>query len=207
MLGAAIEQAKAWERSGLRVQVSVNVSARNLLDRELPRLVDDLLRRHNLEPAMLEIEITESRKLADMPRIRDVLRELRAVGVFIAVDDFGTGFSSLTQLQQLPVDEIKIDKSFVINMERSPSDAAIVRSTVALGKNLGLAVTAEGVETEEAWRRVNALGCDSAQGFLIGRPGSPEECGRRLRHFARDGAAGLRPVPLPTVLSGIGEVP
>ncbi len=207
VLGAAIEQAKAWERSGLRVQVSVNVSARNLLDRELPRLVDDLLRHHDLEPAMLEIEITESRKLADIPRIRDVLSELRAVGVLIAVDDFGTGFSSLTQLQQLPVDEIKIDKSFVINMERSPGDAAIVRSTVALGKNLGLAVTAEGVETEEAWRRVNALGCDNAQGFLIGRPVSPEECGRRLRNFARDGAAGLHPVPLPTVLSGNGEVP
>jgi EAL domain-containing protein (putative c-di-GMP-specific phosphodiesterase class I) len=106
------------------------------------------------------------------------------------------------------VDEIKIDKSFVINMERSPSDAAIVRSTVALGKNLGLAVTAEGVETEEAWRQVNALGCDSAQGFLIGRPAPPEECGRRLRQFARDEAVRLgRVKPPPAALTGIGEVP
>jgi diguanylate cyclase (GGDEF)-like protein len=207
VLGAAIEQAKEWERSGLRVQVSVNVSARNLLDRELPRLVDDLLRHHDLEPEMLEIEITESRMLADMPRIREVLRELRAIGIFIAVDDFGTGFSSLTRLQQLPVDEIKIDKSFVINMERSPSDAAIVRSTVALGKNLSLAVTAEGVETEEAWRQVNALGCDSAQGFLIGRPVPPEECRRRLGELARDRVAGLRPVPPAAATpSGNGEV-
>jgi diguanylate cyclase (GGDEF)-like protein len=195
VLAAAIEQAKSWERSGLPTQVSVNLSARNLLDRELPRLVADLLRRSELDPALLEIEITESRVLADMPRIRDVLYELRAVGVLIAVDDFGTGFSSLTQLRQLPVDEIKIDKSFVINMENSPSDEAIVRSTVALGKNLSLAVTAEGVETEEAWRQVNALGCDSAQGFLLGPPGPAEECSRRLREFARVPAAGLRSVP------------
>jgi diguanylate cyclase (GGDEF)-like protein len=190
VLDAAIAQAKRWEQSGLRTRVSVNVSARNLLDRELPATVAELLARHGLPAELLELEVTETKTPADLQRTRSVLEELRQLGVVIAIDDFGTGFSSLTQLQELPVDEIKIDKSFVRNMVSSENDAAIVRSTVVLGKSLHLAVTAEGVETEETWRRVEELGCDSAQGFLLGRPAPPEECGRRLRHFAQGAVVG-----------------
>ena len=181
VLETALAQCERWRREGLNVAVSVNVSTRNVLDHDLPSVVRALLDRFELPASVLELEITESRIVADMRRARAALEELRGMGVRIAIDDFGTGFSSLSQLQQLPVDEIKIDKSFVTRMETDRNDAVLVRSIIELGRNLGLSVTAEGVESESIRRSLHKLGCDFAQGFHIGRPVPAEECRRHLQ--------------------------
>jgi predicted signal transduction protein with EAL and GGDEF domain len=190
VLEAALEQCKCWRDEGLDVTVSVNVSARDLLDHALPSIVRELLDRFQVPPFALQLEITESRIVADLRRARNALEELRRMGVKIAIDDFGTGFSSLLQLQQLPIDEIKIDRSFVTEMETDESDAVLVRSIIELARNLGLRVTAEGVETESVRRSLSKLGCDFAQGFHIGRPATAAECRRYLS--AREPAAPLR---------------
>jgi diguanylate cyclase (GGDEF)-like protein len=173
VLETAIAQCGAWLRDGLSLRVSVNVSPRSLVDRDLPRLIDTLLDDHGVPPELLQLEVTESRAL---PSGRTVLDELRTMGVSVAIDDFGTGFSSLVQLQRMPVDEIKIDRSFVGNMASSASDAAIVRSTIDLARNLGLQVTAEGVESEEAIRALARMGCELAQGYGLCRPVSADRC-------------------------------
>jgi diguanylate cyclase (GGDEF)-like protein len=185
VLDDALHQCRSWRDDGLDLRVSVNLSARSLLDREMPRLIGRLLARWELPPDALQVEITESRLIADVPRARATLEELRDLGVAVAIDDFGTGFSSLAQLTRLPVDEIKIDKSFVLGMETSRSDEAIVRSTIELGRNLHLQVTAEGVETRETLDRLDELGCDFAQGFHVGRPVPADRCRRDLERFAR----------------------
>jgi EAL domain-containing protein (putative c-di-GMP-specific phosphodiesterase class I) len=130
-----------------------------------------------VRPGLLECEITESAMIADPQRTREILEALSAMGIRLSIDDFGTGHSSLSYLKRLPVSEIKIDRSFVMNMETSDDDAVIVRSTIELGHNLGLEVVAEGVETEPTRMRLAALGCDTIQGYLIGRPALPEDVG------------------------------
>jgi diguanylate cyclase (GGDEF)-like protein len=186
VLDAALGQCEAWRRRGLDLRVAVNLSTRSLLDRGLPGEVQQLLARRQLPPSVLQLEVTETKIVADFGRARDVLHRLRAVGIRVAIDDFGTGYSSLAQLQQLPADEIKIDKSFVMDMDENVNNAAIVRSTIGLGRNLGLAVTAEGVETPQTLDRLVELGCDYAQGYHLGRPATAEECERELRsHVAR----------------------
>jgi diguanylate cyclase (GGDEF)-like protein len=186
VLEASLEQCLRWRREGLEVTVSVNVSTRSLLDHDLPVIIGALLARLDLHASALQLEITESRIVADLPRARASLEELRGMGVMIAIDDFGTGFSSLSQLQQLPVDEIKIDRSFVTRMESDRQDAVLVHSIIDLGRNLGLRVTAEGVETENVKDVLAKLGCDYAQGFHVGRPVIAEECSR---YFAPSAAA------------------
>jgi len=180
VLEASLEQCKCWRQEGLEVTVSVNVSTRSLLDHDLLTVIGTLLRRLDLDASALQLEITESRIVADLPRARAALEELRAMGVMIAIDDFGTGYSSLKQLQQLPVDEIKIDRSFVTRMETDRQDAVLVHSIIDLGRNLGLRVTAEGVETENVKEVLAELGCDYAQGFHVGRPVVANECTRYL---------------------------
>ena len=180
VLEASLEQCKRWRDAGLSVTVSVNVSTRSLLDHDLPVVIGALLGRLDLHASALQLEITESRIVADLPRARAALQELRAMGVGIAIDDFGTGYSSLSQLQQLPVDEIKIDRSFVTRMETDRQDAVLVHSIIDLGRNLGLRVTAEGVETENVKQVLARLGCDYAQGYYLGRPVVAEECERYL---------------------------
>ncbi|HEV2812486.1 MAG TPA: EAL domain-containing protein, partial [Solirubrobacteraceae bacterium] len=187
VLDDALAQCRAWRDEGLELRVSVNLSARSLLDADLAALIGRLLDRRRLPSDALQVEITESRLVADVPRARTTLEQLRRLGVAVAIDDFGTGFSSLAQLTRLPVDEIKIDKSFVLGMESSRSDEAIVRSTIELGRNLDLQVTAEGVETPEALERLEALGCDFAQGFHLGRPVPAERCRRDIERFVRAG--------------------
>ena len=176
----ALRQCEAWRASRLDVRFSVNLSTRSLLDQDLPATIRSLLERFAVPPASLQLEITESRFLADVERARTVLDELRAMGVTLAIDDFGTGFSSLSQLQQLPFDEIKIDRSFVMRMETDRDDAVLVRSIIELARNLGLHVTAEGVETATVQRTLRELGCDFAQGFHVGRPVPADECRRLL---------------------------
>jgi diguanylate cyclase (GGDEF)-like protein/PAS domain S-box-containing protein len=166
----ALHQVRAWREQGLALSVAVNLSTRNLLDRSLPRQVEDLLGRCEVSPKDLELEVTESSMLANPTRARAVLAELSDLGIRLSIDDFGTGYSSLAYLRELPVDEIKIDRSFVLGMSEEEGDAVIVRSTVDLGRNLGLEVVAEGVETLEDWEFLRELGCTTAQGYFLSRP-------------------------------------
>jgi EAL domain-containing protein (putative c-di-GMP-specific phosphodiesterase class I) len=155
---------------GLDVPVAVNLSVRSLLDPELAEDVGRLLRSAEVPARSLTLEITETSIMGDPGRTLSVLDRLAGLGLVLAIDDFGTGYSSLAYLKRLPVDEVKIDKSFVLDMSADPDDEAIVRSTVDLGHNLGLRVVAEGVEDEGTWHRLAALGCDRAQGFHLARP-------------------------------------
>ena len=142
----------------------------NLLDAHLPRQVNVLLTSLSLPPRALELELTEDTLMADPVRSKQVLAELRALGLRLAVDDYGTGYSSLAYLQELAVDELKLDKSFVMRMTQDPGAAAIVRTTIDLAHSLGLTMVAEGVETEAALAELARLGCDLAQGYHISKP-------------------------------------
>jgi diguanylate cyclase len=166
----ALAQARAWREAGIELTVSVNLSTRDLIDVGLPEGIAELLDRTGVPGHLLELEITESVIMADPMRARGVVTRLREMGVKVAIDDFGSGYSSLAYLKRLPVNDLKIDKSFVINMIDDSGDLVIVQSTIDLAHNLGLTVIAEGVESDETWRRLRALGCDVAQGWLIGRP-------------------------------------
>jgi diguanylate cyclase (GGDEF)-like protein len=198
VLEAALHQLRAWQENGLQLSVSVNLSARDLLDLELPETVERLLRKYDLPPNRLELEITESVILADPMRARLVLNRLSAMGVELAIDDFGSGYSSLAYLKRLPVRQIKIDRSFVMNMEQDENDAVIVRSTIDLGRNLGLRVVAEGVESEATWSDLARLECDLAQGYYLSRP-IPAQA---LAHWVSE-----RADPPPRNASGPGQVP
>ena len=170
VLDEALGQCRDWQRAGLTLSVAVNLSVRNLLDADFPHQVKRLLQKRGVDPSLLQLEITESTMLSDPVRTKRVLDKLAAMGIALSIDDFGTGYSSLSYLSQLPVTEIKIDRSFVMNMAESDNDAVIVRSTIDLGRNLGLQVVAEGVETEQAWEELNQLGCTLAQGYYLSRP-------------------------------------
>ena len=189
VLNEALRQARTWQLEGLDLCVGVNLSARNLLDVHLPDTVGDLLTRWEVPPSLLELEITESAILADPIRAMNILSRLHGMGLKLAIDDFGTGYSSLAYLKRLPVDELKIDKSFVQGMEDDENDAVIVRSTIDLGRNLGLRVVAEGVETAAAWNRLAALGCDVAQGYYVSRPVPAGELAAWLRARRENGHA------------------
>ena len=170
VLAAALEQCSLWRAAGHPLTVAVNLSARNLHDLDLPTEIATLLDRYALPPRALQLEITESAIMTDPVRAMGVANSLRELGVGLSIDDFGTGYSSLSYLKQFPIREIKIDKSFVIDMASSDADAAIVRSTIGLAHNLGLEVVAEGVETAEVLDKLTALGCDVVQGYFLCRP-------------------------------------
>jgi diguanylate cyclase (GGDEF)-like protein len=170
LLDAVAHQGAAWRAAGLDLRISLNLCARGLLDAELPQAVCAAATAAGIEAAGLAVEVTESALLQEPERARAVLERLAAEGVRVAIDDFGTGYSSLAYLKHLPVSELKIDRSFVLGMMKDADDEVIVRSTIELAHNLGLEATAEGVESAAAWERVQALGCDLAQGFLLGRP-------------------------------------
>ncbi len=170
VLDEALSQCRDWQRAGLTLGVAVNLSVRNLLDTDFPNQVRRLLQKREVDPGLLQLEITESTMLSDPVRTKRVLDKLASMGIALSIDDFGTGYSSLSYLSQLPVNEIKIDRSFVMNMAESDNDAVIVRSTIDLGRNLGLEVVAEGVETEQAWDELSQLGCTLAQGYYLSRP-------------------------------------
>lgn len=156
------------------ISMAVNFSARNLHDKHLADEIASLLERVGLRPDYLVLEITESAVMADPTFGLQILNQFDKMGVKLAIDDFGTGYSSLAYLSKLPMNEIKIDKSFVLNMMQDPQASVIVKSTIELGHNLGLKVVAEGVETREVWDRLTQWGCDAAQGYYMSRP-LPEE--------------------------------
>ena len=169
LLEQALEQGMIWRRNGVNLRLAVNLSPQILLDLELPKEIQQMLKRVGAPADSLELEVTESAIIYDPRRAQIVLDGLSAMGLRIAIDDFGTGYSSLVSLKNLPVNTIKIDKSFVMAMNKDNSDAAIVKSTIQLGRNLGLEVVAEGVETPNAWARLAEMGCDLAQGYYLSR--------------------------------------
>ncbi|HWL65589.1 MAG TPA: EAL domain-containing protein, partial [Actinomycetota bacterium] len=174
-LNEALKQTKKLREEGMEVPVAVNLSARSLLDEDFPDHVEGALRRLQVPPSSLQFELTESTLVSDPKRALGVLSRLSQMGVKLSIDDFGTGYSSLSYLRRMPLAELKIDKSFVLNMTVDESDLVIVQSTIDLGRNLGLQVVAEGVETADVWKKLQELGCDYAQGFFHSRPMPGEE--------------------------------
>jgi len=171
VLDDALHQLHEWEKEdGLKLSVSVNLATRNLIDSAFPDDIAAALERWKIPADRLELEITESTVLEDPVRTSVVLERLNTMGVRLSIDDFGTGYSSLRYLRELPVSEIKIDRSFVMRMTEDAGDEAVVHSTIDLGRNLGLKVVAEGVESEEVWEQLTEFGCDIAQGFFLSRP-------------------------------------
>ena len=171
VLGRAIDQCGRWMMNGSRVCMCVNISARDLRQGdELVQLISARLADAQLPAGMLCLEITESALMEDPAIAQSTLRRLRELGVATSIDDYGTGYSSLAYIKQLAVNELKIDRGFVAGMEADQRNAAIVRSTIELGHNLGLTVVAEGVETEHELAQLRRFGCDAAQGFLFARP-------------------------------------
>jgi len=185
ILAAALRQCAAWRANGLDVPVSVNMSVYDLRDHDLPDVIDEALSKYGVPPDRLRIEITESSLMANPPRAREILARLRARGVQISIDDFGIGYSSLAYLKNLPVDELKIDRSFVHEMAVDVGSRAIVRAIIDLADSLKLRVVAEGVEDEATLAALAGLGCDVAQGFYFARPMPPADLARWASEIAR----------------------
>lgn len=165
-----IRQLSAWNRKGLHMQLSLNISAEDLHGENLLMTVERLLKRYQLSAEQLIFEITESTAMRDPEHSLNVLEKLRDGGISLSVDDFGTGYSSLAHLKRLPVQELKIDQSFIRNLDETSEDAVIVRSTIEMSHNLGLKVVAEGVEYQHTLELLERWHCDTAQGYLISRP-------------------------------------
>jgi EAL domain-containing protein (putative c-di-GMP-specific phosphodiesterase class I) len=175
VLGAAVKQQRVWADKGIDVKIAVNLSARDLMHRHLPDTLDVLLRATNVSPDRLILEITESAIMEDPVHALSVLGAFHAMGVTLSIDDYGIGYSSLAYLKSLPVHEIKIDKSFVQNLASNAGDEILVRSTIELGHNLGLRVTAEGIEDAAAFAILMRCGCETGQGYFISKPVTPAE--------------------------------
>lgn len=174
----------AWgQQEGLTV--SINISAVNLLEPDLPELIQRALRTWDVAPSQVIIEITESAVMENPEIALNHLNQLSDLGVALSIDDFGTGYSSLAYLKRLPVSELKIDRSFVMNMLQDRSDEQIVRTIINLGENFGKKVLAEGVEDESTRGRLRELGCARAQGYHFARPMPADEFAMFLRKFAR----------------------
>lgn len=165
-------------QQGYHFAISINLSVQNLRDPDLPRIIKEAISTNSLDSSLVSFEITESAMMTNPVKSIQALNKLHQLGISLSVDDFGTGFSSLTYLKLLPVSELKIDKSFVIDMEQDESDRLIVRSTIELSHNLGLHVVAEGVETQACWDMLIEMGCDTAQGYFMSKPLDTE-------HFAQ----------------------
>jgi len=180
----SIDQLRVWDDEGIHLTVAVNLSVRNFTDADLPIWVEQCLEAAEIEPGRLMLEITESEVMDDVVLALGVLERLSALGVRSSIDDFGTGYSSLSYLRQLPIDEIKIDRSFVGTMAVNQSDTVIVRSIIELGHNLDLDVVAEGVEDEWTLDSLRSLGCDQAQGYYFSRPVPAEEIAPFVMDFA-----------------------
>jgi diguanylate cyclase (GGDEF)-like protein len=191
---SVLKQWRGWADMGIRLPISINISTRSLLDQQLPDQVEEQLRRWDVLPAFLRMELTESFLMGDSGRSTQTLDRLSDVGIGLSIDDFGTGYSSLSYLKRLPIEEIKIDRSFVMQMHVDANDFMIVRATVDLGRNLGLRVVAEGVEDLATFDRLAEFGCDEAQGYYISRPVSAIEFTRWLsvRNLEHEASLGAR---------------
>ena len=175
VLHAALKQIAQWRKHRSSVAVAVNLAPQLLSDLDLPDRLSDLLAEYGVDGSVLIVEVTESAAMTDAARTMDILTRLRLKGIELSMDDFGTGYSSLVELYRMPFSEMKIDKSFVIDVNRDKEAEVIVRSIVDLGHNLGLKVCAEGVETEEAMNFLRSIKCDLAQGYYISKPLPPSD--------------------------------
>lgn len=175
VLKLAMLQIQVWREQGMEFPVAVNISAVNLQDRGFPEIVAAMMTEYEVPSRLLELEVTETAIMTEPISAIDNIRKLDNIGVQVSIDDFGTGYSSMAYLQKLLVAKIKIDKSFVIDMDKDQKDDVIVRSTIELAHNLGLKAVAEGVESAEVWERLKAMGCDSAQGYYMSKPLTPEK--------------------------------
>lgn len=174
VLSMALSQAKVWTDGGHHIPVAVNISARNLSDDDFANKVKRLLDQHAVASGLLEVEVTESAVMLEPERAAQILKQLHAIGVRIAIDDFGAGYTSLAQLKNLPISELKIDKSFILTMHSNPDDAMIVKSMVDLGHSLNMKVVAEGIETAQSMNTLTDLQCDIGQGYHLCRPARAE---------------------------------
>jgi EAL domain-containing protein (putative c-di-GMP-specific phosphodiesterase class I) len=185
VLDQALAQLAAWREFLPALSVAVNLSARSLTSPNVPERVEKSLWRSGLDASALTLELTESSMMADPVVSQRAMHTLRELGVNLSIDDYGTGFSSLSRLKDLPFKELKIDRSFVKEMIHDKGDEAIVRSTIELARNLGRTVTAEGVEDKETLDRLASLGCHAAQGYYLARPLPATECETWLTTFDR----------------------
>ena len=183
VIAEAVRKCRVWEDAGHILQISVNLSARDLLDEYLPYHVMQILKENQLPPDRLTLEVTESSIMEDLRRSITVLELLQDIGVSISMDDFGTGHSSLAQLRNIPLHELKIDKSFIMTLCEGTHNDAIVRTTIELAHSMGLRVVAEGVEDEATMRRIAALGCEQAQGYYLSKPLPNNDMLNWLQHF------------------------
>ncbi len=170
LIELAARQLVDWQACGISIPVSVNVSMRNLLDARFPNTLRDIVTTSGAQARSIKLEITENALMTEPARVLETMNELRALGFGFSIDDFGTGYSSLAYLQRLPVEEIKIDRSFVGELSTNTGSEAIVRATIELAGGLGLKVVAEGVEDEASWQGLRRLGCSTAQGYFLSRP-------------------------------------
>jgi EAL domain-containing protein (putative c-di-GMP-specific phosphodiesterase class I) len=175
VITAALDDALAWHQAGIDVPVAVNLFAPSLANADLPALVARALADRGLQPTALTVEITEDLFLDSTERTRRVLEQLRDNGIRIAIDDFGSGYSALSYLRDLPIDEVKLDRSFISSILVDARAAAVVRAIVDLAHVLGLTVVVEGVEDDKTATLVRELGCDIGQGYFYGLPMTPDE--------------------------------
>lgn len=188
VLNTALKQCKEWHKSGVMISISVNLSARNFLDPSLLGKLELLLKHWDLDAKWLSLEITESMTMSDPERALEILDSLDKMGVRLSIDDFGTGYSSLSYLKKFPVDELKIDRVFVMDMDQDHDNQVIVRSTIDLAHTLGLKVVAEGIENETVMTLLNQCGCNKAQGYYLCRPQSAADFNRWLQESEWAGA-------------------
>jgi diguanylate cyclase len=170
VLGTAFRQLHAWQKAGLNLDMSINVSPVDLADPAFADSVVALLARTGADATRVVLEVTESGAMKDLPSTLRIMEELRILGIRFSIDDFGTGYSSLAHLRRLPVDEIKIDRSFIQELEKQTADDVILRSTINLGHALNLKVVAEGVEIAASWEALGQFGCDLVQGYFVSKP-------------------------------------
>ncbi|HXY96879.1 MAG TPA: EAL domain-containing protein, partial [Steroidobacteraceae bacterium] len=189
VLNTAIGQIAAWQRTGQQVRVSVNISVNNLLDQGFVDTLAESLAAANVPAELLELEVTESAVMRHPDTIMKRLYSIRSLGVRLAIDDFGTGYASLAYLKQLPVQLLKVDKSFILQLATDPADQRIVRSAIQLAHGFGMQVCAEGVETEATAAMLRDYGCDHAQGYHFSRPVPAHEIERTYFEAARPVAA------------------
>ncbi|HET7731863.1 MAG TPA: EAL domain-containing protein, partial [Usitatibacter sp.] len=190
VLREALKQARSWQSPGRPIRIAINVSARQLVPATFVERLRRLIQEFEIDPALIELEVTESVIIEGASGARSTLDDIAALGVGLAIDDFGTGYSGLAYLKRLPIDTVKIDQSFVRDLTIDPDDAAIVAAIVAMAKGLGVEVVAEGVETEEQLAELQRLGCFRAQGYLLARPMSASAV-RQLLGRTAHAVAGL----------------
>jgi EAL domain-containing protein (putative c-di-GMP-specific phosphodiesterase class I) len=197
----AIRQAKEWHEAGMPIPISVNVATRALLNASFPQDIADLLHESGVDPSLICVEVTETTVMRDSVRCSRTLHALHDLGLRLSVDDYGTGYASMVYLKNLPLDELKIDRSFVARMTTETQQRVLTQSVIELGHNLGLSVVAEGVEDVEVREALRASGCDVAQGFLFSRPVSPDE----IAAWHRDNG-GATQVDIPTQRTNVESI-